>query len=165
MEDKKLSQKGCFIGLIGLIAMVLVSNLIQVLFHTMSPPHVDDYYQQGRMTDGMINVKLMEAADSMNKLMPMYVDSFTEYTSVQSLPNKVVEYNVKLNIDTSHYDMRKVKKALDSVFLLKIITSDNLKSLRDYYVSFDYHFFDKNGHSMFILNFPPDRYNSLNLIH
>ncbi len=58
----------------------LIYKVILLIFATMSSPRANHFTNDAKISDGMVTVQLMKAADSMNKLMPIQVDSLTEYT-------------------------------------------------------------------------------------
>lgn len=66
---------------------------------------------------------------------------------------------MKIKIDSGNYDIQKLKKAIDKAWFQEVIMGKNLKVLRDNNVSIIYEFSDMNNHSMFTLNYSPDRYN------
>ncbi len=107
----------------------------------------------------LFTVRVMKEVDRMNKLMPIKVDSFTEYTSVEFLPNNILKIYANLNVDTNLYDIRKVKALMDSELLKEVIMSEDLKVFRDYQVLVIYDFLDKNNRSLFTLNYSPEMYN------
>jgi myosin-crossreactive antigen len=66
---------------------------------------------------------------------------------------------VKINIDTSKYDLPRFKKVIDSAWFNGVIMSEGLKVVRDNNVSIIYEFFDMNNDSMFTLEYSPHTYN------
>lgn len=159
MTKSKTSVKS-FLKNVGVFACAyLLYKVILLIFATMSSPRAIHSTNNAKMSEGMFTVQLMKAADSMNKLMPIHLDSLTEYTNVQSLPNKVFEISVKINIDSSRYDMVRFKKVLDTAWFNDIIMSENLKDFRDNNIIIIYKFFDRKNHSLFTLNYSPDTYN------
>lgn len=159
MKDSKTGAKS-FVKSMAIFALgYLIYKAIFVTFIATSPAHPHNSLYNAKMKQETVNIELTKVVDSLNKLIPFRIDSLTEYTGVQLLPLNTLKLNVKINIDSSKYDLRKFKKIIDSTWFNVVIMSEGLKVVRDNDVSIIYEFSDMNNDSMFTLKYSPNTYN------
>lgn len=159
MKDNKTGPKS-FVKSMAIFALgYLLYKAIFVTFIATPSSHPHNSLYKPKMQQETVNFQLTKVVDSLNKLIPFRVDSLTEYTGVQLLQFKTLKLNVKINIDSSKYDLRKFKKLIDSVWFNEVIMSEGWKAVRDNDVSIIYEFSDMHNDSMFTLEFSPNTYN------
>jgi hypothetical protein len=161
MQDRIPSPKS-FLKSAAIFGLVyLVYKAIFVTFIATPSSNSHNSFYDAEMNGERVHLQLIKVVDSMNKLIPLRVDSLTEYTGVQLLSLNTLQLRVKLNIDSSKYNLRKLKKLIDSTWFKEVIMGETLKDMRDNDVSLIYDFFDMNNDSMFTLKYTPATYNKL----
>ena len=123
-----------------------------------APTHANNFHNNATPPDNYINLQLIKAADSVNKIGHNYDDSMTEFISAHSLPNKIFQYNYVLKIDTNKYDIRKLKEIDEKQIFDSVIMTAAFKEIRDYNVTIIYNFIDMNQNPLYKLVFTPDTY-------
>ena len=103
--------------------------------------------------------ELMEAADSINRSLPMMADSETRVDSVIVMPGKTMKYHFTLvNYAKSEIDIVALQEALAPVSLNIIKTDPSLQGFRDNEVTIVYSYRDNTGVFLFELEFGPEDY-------
>jgi hypothetical protein len=108
----------------------------------------------GGGSDTFIASFLSSAADEANKHFPKMIDSTTRLDKTVALPNKVFQFHYTLvNLSKDELDSEELKKNLYSPILNDIKTNSTLKDFRDYKVTIEYIYHDKNGNEVLKLTY------------
>lgn len=139
---------------LSLILILIISKFIwnDVLGVKTDKEKISDarkQYAKSVKVEPNIDQVLIVAADSINKLCPLKIDSITELRNV-ALPNfKTFQYNIGIDMDYKKYDLKKLKISMDKSLMEQFKSSPDFKLFRDSNVVLVYHFLDKNGKFLF----------------
>jgi hypothetical protein len=123
-----------------------------------SPTPRRNFNSNNPVPDNVVNLELVKAADSINKNSLVWIDSMTEFLRAQSLPNKILQYNYAVKIDTNKYDIRKLRELSRKGIFDRFIMTPACKVFRDNNVTIIYNYTDMKNESLYKLVFSPDTY-------
>ena len=154
MTDKKLLFKNTLRGCVGTIILYMGYKLLN------PSPNYHKSFKSYAQIDTTNNIKyaMQYAADSINKISPMWIDSMTELVHASALPNKTFQYNYAIKIDTSKYDMKLVKEVIEKSLSVNIKTIPEVHLFRDSGVILIYNYTNMKMKPLFKFTFTPDKY-------
>ena len=153
MADKNLFFKNTLKWFAGTIILYMGYKLL-----TPSPNYHKSFKNYGQIdTTNNIKYELQFTADSLNKMCPIWVDSVTKLVQVSAVPNKTLQYNYALKIDTSKYNMKLVKQLIQKDLSVNIkIPKGHV--FKDSGVTLIYSYTTMKMIPLFKFTFPPDKY-------
>ncbi len=111
---------------------------------------------------GGVDALLEKTADALNAQCPMAVDSETQLDKVEIPVSGEIRYIYSLvNYAADELDpdqLAQLESTMKQQLPDKIKTSEDMKSLRDYGVVFEYRYNDKAGNTLFVVTVTPDDY-------
>ncbi len=103
--------------------------------------------------------ELVKAASELNAMCPMMVDSETRLDNSMSLPGKIFQYNYTLvNTAVSDIDVEEFINFMEPNLVNNAKTNPQMQSFRDYKVTMEYNYKDKDGKFITTIKITPDQY-------
>jgi len=139
----KFNKKKSLGVLVGSIVFFISYFAVQQIF--FKPPSFDKI--------------LIQTANELNKTAPFMVDSDTRFDNAITFPDKIFQYNYTLiNLTKAEVKLDTVKKYLDPEIINDVKTNPDMKTLRDYKVTFQYYYKDRNGVFVHKITVTPEMY-------
>lgn len=154
MVDKRSNIKNALRG----FAIFCVTYLVYKLM--ISPFHSNNVYKNNKspIDTNFIYTALQTAVDSINTHSNFWIDSITEFKNALVLPNKTLQYNYVLKIDTNKYNIRKIKELDEKNLFDNFIKTSSCKTFRDSSVTIIYNYTDIKMNALYKIVFSPDKY-------
>jgi hypothetical protein len=113
----------------------------------------------GEGSDAFIANFLSSCADAANKDFPKMIDSETRLDKTLALPNKVFQYHFTLiNHSKDEINPEELKKGLQAAVLNNLKTNSVFDDFRNYKVTVEYLYHDKNNDEILRLIYEPNDY-------
>ena len=103
-------------------------------------------------------LELQEAADDLNKNSYTWKDSVTEFINAVVISDSEFQYNFALKIDTSKYDMKKLKVLNEENLFNNFKDTSATGSFKKNNITITYNYTDTNMHPLYKIIFTPDRF-------
>ncbi len=108
------------------------------------------------------NETLQKTADDLNAQRPMQIDSETQLDNVLiPLENHISYTYTLINYGTGDLDASQItdlESTMNDQLIQQVRSQDNMKTLRDHDVVFEYQYNNKDGGTLFTLYITPDDY-------
>ena len=115
---------------------------------------------QSRMEKPLLDKRLMEAANEINKTVPIMVDSVTRFDNAVALTNNKMQYNYTLIFaDKESTDTTILKNHMEPSIINFIKTDPKSQLFRDNKTTLLFNYRDKNGSYLFNIAISADKYN------
>jgi len=143
MEKKKFNYK---------VVLTVLATLIAI----KGGKYLIDQFDKSSI---VIDKKLLEASQEVNKNLPMMLSSGLRVDSTMALPDKTFQYVLTLiNVSKDELNLEELKKISYKEVLNNVKTSSDLKPFRDNKVTLIYLYKDKNNNEIFKLIFTYNDY-------
>lgn len=118
-------------------------------------------FLQSRMEKPLLDSKLMQAANEINRAAPIMVDSVTRFDNAVALTNNKIQFNYTLiSADKENIDTAAFKEQMAPLIVNFIKTDPKAKLFKENETAFIFHYRDKNGIYLFSINVSADKYNN-----
>lgn len=108
-----------------------------------------------------IERQLKQASDDLNTRLPMQTDAFSRLDSTISIEHHTFRYyHTLLDIEKAAVNMDTVNKYVKPELLRNARTSPDLQGFRDYGITLEYTYYDKNGEYVTTITATKEDYNN-----